>query len=167
MSMRTVLRILQRCLPQKPAPFSSLVFLCIGLLSFSVGCSTFENHVAIYSNVTGACFSVSGKARDNRSPQYALHETRVSLDEENLETLLSGLELAGFFEDSGRALAPFALPVMAFHISVVTAEQSHDCTYHYQRGLTVPESYLKILERSVPQPHPPALRKFLRANREL
>ena len=160
-----------RALPKETtlidASRASLCTLAIAML-LACGCASAEHDaVAVYSNVTGVCLSAGDGVRFDRFPKYPHHETSLRLSPAQFADLSSGLEVAGFFQDGGRPLPPFSLPPMAFHICAKVGDQRHQCTYYHRRGHTVPERYLQLFERSVPEPHPPALRKFLRANREL
>lgn len=122
--------------------------------------------VAVFSGVSGTCFSTAG-TRTGRFPQYPDHETTTKLTRREMKSLLGDLLATGFFEERSRRLPPHSLPPMSFRVLVVLGDDWHECIYYHRRGLTAPERLLRVFDRIPDHKKTPALRKFLKANREV
>ena len=121
--------------------------LVLGLAA--VGCAAPDpdrvDRIALYSGVDGVCYSTTA-VKHGRFPRFPLHEQGVVLDAVRLEELFAGLEVAGFFQETGRPLPPYSLPPMCFRMCAVRRGVGHECTFYHRRGYQVPERYLELFD---------------------
>ena len=82
-------------------------------------------------------------------------------------TALTPSSRVPFAAQSREEPVPYSLPPMAFRLVVVLGEDVHECVYYHKRGLGVPERFLRILDAIPADKKTPALRKFVKANREV
>jgi len=117
--------------------------------------------VAVYVGVDGVCFSTDG-SKCGRFEKYLDRETAVTLSADELKSLITDLKEAGFEKEENRKVQIVdGTPPLSFTIHVDSPESKKEVVFLCEKGLTVPEKYLNILDALPDSKKPEALNKFI------